>query len=605
MKTFFNFHLISVVLFVLSSCNNPTKPPNVVIVIIDDQGYGDMSCNGNPYLQTKAIDELYSSSVVFENFHVDPVCAPTRAALLTGQYSASVGVYMTYMGRHHLRMEDVTLADVFTENGYKTAIFGKWHLGDNYPFRPSDRGFQESLVHGGGAIGETPDYWGNDYYDDVYLRNDTLEQQTGYCTDVWFSEAKEFVKKNKDNPFFLYLSTNSPHGPLRVPEQYIKPFLGQPDISEERAWFYGMIANVDENLGAFRDFLSLEGLSENTIFIFMTDNGTRHGFSPKDKSGFNAGMRATKGSPYDGGHRVPLLIHWPAGGLDKHQKINELTAHFDLFPTLIDLLGFDSNEDMTLDGMSLSPLIMQEKSKWPERKLIVQNQVSFGQKLKDDLPVKYKKYAVMTDQWRLVGDELYDIKNDPGQKHDIAEEHFKVAKELKSHYESWWSELESTFEMYNSTIIGDPAQKEVTLSSQFWHGDYVPYNQYHIRNGMKANGYWDIEIAQSGNYEIVLRRWPEVLSMAMNDSPMDASIDTTRFYKGDKFNSPINRSIEVIAARLKVGDFDRTESIRDGQKMATFTVPLTRGKHYLKTWLIDSSADSVGAYYVSLKLIEQ
>jgi len=188
------------------------RRPNVIVIMTDDQGYGDMSCHGNPFVKTPKLYRLWAESVRLTDFHVDPTCSPTRAALMTGRYSFRTGVWLTYAGRHHLRRDEVTIADVFSRNGYRTAIFGKWHLGDNYPFRPDDRGFDESLIHGGGVVGETPDYWGNDYYDDVYLRNGRPERVQGYCTDVWFNEAMRFIAENRKRPFFLYIPTNAPHG---------------------------------------------------------------------------------------------------------------------------------------------------------------------------------------------------------------------------------------------------------------------------------------------------------------------------------------------------------------------------------------------------------
>ncbi len=608
MYTVYRFIVAWLTPLIIVSCGSDfgeeNARPNVIIIMTDDQGYGDMSCNGNPYIETPAIDEIYQTSLVLENFHVDPTCAPTRAALMTGKYSARVGVWMTYMGRHHLKMEEQTMADIFQENGYETAIFGKWHLGDNYPFRPSDRGFKESLVHGGGVIGETPDHWGNDYYDDVYLRNNTPEKQIGYCTDVWFKEAQKFVENSKDKPFFLYLTPNAPHGPLNVPYEYVKPFLNKPGISEERAWFYGMLANIDQNLRAFRTFLKESGLSENTVLIFMTDNGTRHGYTEKDSSGFNAGMRALKGSPYEGGHRVPCMIHWPSGDLDKHRKVNKLTAHFDLLPTLIDMLGLSADQMPAFDGVSLKPLIYKETATWPDRKLIVQNQITFGEKLVNDLPVKYKKFVVMDERWRMVGDELFDITDDTRQRNDVSAKYPEVREQLSEFYDEWWEALEPSFDEYNSTIIGSEAQNQVTLSSQFWHGDHVPYNQQHVRNGMNANGFWDIDIAKSGHYEVTLSRWPQELDLAINEVVPKPEPDTTRFFRDDKLRNLPSKELHFQLARLKVGQFDQTIGINPGDKEVAFEVHLEKGKHFLKSWLIDEQMDSVGAYYVSMRLLD-
>lgn len=288
--------------------------PNVIVIMTDDQGYGDLSAHGNPYVKTPRLDALHRESIRFTDFHVDPTCSPTRAALLTGRYSARAGVWLTYAGRNHLRRDEVTLADVFAHNGYATGIFGKWHLGDNYPFRPNDRGFQESLVHGGGVIGEAPDHWGNDYFDDVYLRNGNPERVSGYCTDVWFDEAMRFIRASQDGPFFVYLPTNAPHGPRHLPAGRLEPFLNRPGIPESRARFYGMMRQIDDNVGRLRTHLSESGLNDNTILVFLTDNGGTGGATLRTTlkpgetgflvNGFNAGMRGKKGAAYEGGHRA-------------------------------------------------------------------------------------------------------------------------------------------------------------------------------------------------------------------------------------------------------------------------------------------------------------
>ena len=256
------------------------------------------------------------------------------------------------------------MGDIFRRNGYKTAMFGKWHLGDNYPFRPHDRGFDEALYHGGGGISQTPDYWGNDYFDDTYFRNGSEQPFEGYCTDVWFQEAMAFIERqaegDQNRPFFCYLSTNAPHGPFRVPDAYSEVYR-RKDVPGERANFYGMITNIDDNMARLRHHLRVLGLEENTILIFMTDNGSAMGCNLDAqqfvRDGYNAGMRGKKGSAYEGGHRVPLFMHWPGGGFTEKQEVHELTANIDLLPTLIDLCDLEISENTTFHGTSIAPLL--------------------------------------------------------------------------------------------------------------------------------------------------------------------------------------------------------------------------------------------------------
>ena len=276
----------------LSSPETPRQKPNVILVITDDQGYGDLACHGNPIIKTPNLDLLHSQSTRLTNFHVSPTCAPTRAALMTGRYCNRTGVWHTIMGRSLLRKDETTMADVFSANGYKTAIFGKWHLGDNYPFRPADRGFGESLIHGGGGVGQAPDYWDNDYFDDTYFHNGKPKKFKGYCTDVWFDAAIKFIEKNKEKHFFCYLSTNAPHSPYNVEKKYSDLYKDNENVPN--ADFYGMITNIDENIGRLMKRLKNLKLENDTIFIFMTDNGTSAGF--RQGKGCNAGMRARKGS---------------------------------------------------------------------------------------------------------------------------------------------------------------------------------------------------------------------------------------------------------------------------------------------------------------------
>jgi len=533
--------------------------PNVVLVITDDQGYFDLGCHGNPTLKTPHLDRLYTQSVRLTDFHVCPLCSPTRAALMTGRYASRTGVWATTVGRSLPRAEEVTVADCFTAGGYQTGVFGKWHLGDNFPFRPQDRGFGEVLIHGGGGVGQTPDGWGNDYFDDTYYHNGRPEKFTGYCTDVWFDAALAFIRTNRERPFFVYLPTNAPHGPLLVAEKYSKPYLDQ-GVPASRAKFYGMVANIDENMGRLMDRLDELGLAENTILIFMTDNGTAAG---------NRGpMRGAKGSPYEGGHRVPCFIRWPAG-LEGGRDVDRLTAHFDLLPTLLDLCGLKKPEGVTLDGTSLAPLLTG-RGDLAERTLVVQTQQ------RED-PLKWKSCAVMTERWRLVnGKELFDVQADPEQKRDLAAANPEIVARLTGAYEAWWDDVFARVDEYSHIVIGSEAENPARLTGFDWCGTgfRIPWNQSHVRSaGFYATGHWKVDVARAGSYEFRLRRWPE----------------------------EEDRPIEAATARLQIGPIDQTQSIPEGAAEVTFQVELPAGKTRLETWFIEQGGKTRGATFVYVK----
>ena len=415
-----HFQVITVLSLLLLGSLPPTAAaaatrPNVVLIMTDDQGFGDLACHGNKILKTPALDRLHSQSVRLTNYHVDPTCSPTRSALLTGRYSTRTGVWHTIMGRSMMHTDEVTLAEVFAAGNYRTGCFGKWHLGDNYPLRPQDQGFHEVLVHGGGGVGQTPDFFGNDYFDDTYWHNGQTVKQKGYCTDVFFDAALRFIDGKSSNgggdkPFFCYIPTNAAHGPFLVADKYKKPYL-DAGVPARRAAFYGMIANIDENVARLRKHLAASGLADNTLLIFTTDNGTAAGAGRG--GGFNAGLRGTKGSEFDGGHRVPCFWYWPAGGLTGGRDVAQVTAHIDMLPTLSTICGLKPLTDRTIDGTSLVPLLSGNVDKWPARTLFVHSQ-------RLEFPRKLRKCAVMTDRWRLVnGKQLFDLNADYGQKTTI------------------------------------------------------------------------------------------------------------------------------------------------------------------------------------------
>jgi len=558
-----------------------TKRPNVVLVMTDDQGYGDLACLGNPMLRTPHIDKLYAHSIRLTDFHVGTTCSPTRASLLTGRYCNATGVWHTVMGRSLLREDEVTMADVFKAGGYRTAVFGKWHLGDNYPCRPQDRGFDETIVHGGGAIGNTQDYFGNDYFDDTYVHNGKREKYEGYCTDIWFDNAMRFIKEcsEQEKSFFCYLPTNAAHGPYNVAEHYAKLYQSNPDVPNPN--FYGMITNIDDNMGRLMRFLKENHLDDNTILIFMTDNGSA--VSIGDGKGFNAGMRGKKGSPYEGGHRVPCFIHWPGGDLTGPVDIGTLTGHIDLLPTLMDMCGLERLSGPKLHGRSLRALLYGKKHDLEDRTIVVDTQRV------EDL-IKWQNCSVMRRRWRLVSTEnrieLYDLEKDPGQEKDISGDHPDVVEQLRGEYEKYWLETSQRGGEYVRIQLGHDAENPACLTGHDWHDaktGFPVFAQGQVRQAIQSNGFWTVEVSRAGRYEFQLRRWPKEV-----DQPINGAI-------------PNGKAISAVEAKLKIGDIEQTVPVTAADKAAVFTVDLKGGPAKLQSWLIDEGGESRGAYYVYVK----
>lgn len=528
--------LICLWLFLLALPTLAADRPNVILIITDDQGYGDISAHGNTILKTPNLDALHAKSIRLTDYHVDPTCSPTRSALMSGRYSTRTGVWHTINGRSMMHSDEYTLAEYFRDNGYNTAMFGKWHLGDNAPCRPQDQGFEHVVWHKGGGITQGPDYFGNDYFDDTYDVNGKWQKFEGYCTDVFFRESMKYIDeaKKKDEPFFIYLSTNAPHGPFLVDEKYSKPYknLGVPG---DAAPFYGMIANIDENVGKLRAYLDEQGMAENTLLIFTTDNGTARGsFKPtKEKvsiKGFNAGMRGNKGSKYDGGHRVPFFIHWPGGGLNKGRDLDLLTQHIDILPTLGELVGIKASADNKLkrgaiDGRSFAPMITGRATVEPTDTRFVHSQ-------RVHLPQKWRNAAVMTERWRLTGSkELYDIEKDPGQSNNVADKHPDVVEQLLGDYDQWWDSLKPIFNDVVRYDLGG-AENPTTLMSHDWlvKEKQAPWHQNHVNKNALINGPFMVNIVKRGMYRITPMRWPEYV-----DKPsgvVESSVQAAHFKDG-------------------------------------------------------------------------
>ena len=566
-----------------------SSKPNVVLIISDDQGYGDLGCLGNPELKTPEIDKLYAESIRLTDYHVAPTCSPTRCALQTGHWTDRTGVWHTIMGRSLLRENEVTIGQIFQDSGYATGMFGKWHLGDNYPYRPEDRGYTEVMRHGGGGVGQTPDFWDNAYFDGSYFHNSKPEPVKGFCTDVWFDYAKRFIRQQKkaDKPFFAYIATNAPHGPMHSPESYSKPY---QHLGTHVANFFGMIANIDENVGKMRAFLKKQGLEKNTILIFTTDNGTSSGSNV-----YNAKMRGKKGSEYDGGHRVPFFIYWPEGGYVGGKDVDPVTAHVDILPTLIDLCHVDAPQGVKFDGRSLRPLLEAkaslEEGTWPDRLLVTDSQ-----RVKD--PIKWRKCSVMSSRWRFVnGKELYDIHVDPGQEQNVAPDYPDVVKRMTAFYEAWWAELEPTFSQNCSIYVGHPADNPARLTCHDWiTTGLTPWNQAHIRTAMTGEentGYWNINVVETGEYKIRLRRWPEEAATAI-----DAGLPAGAAVPGDKaFRDHNGVAFPASRVALQIGRQEVEQEVPAGVQEVVFRLKLPKGETQLSGRFFTADGKWIGTYY--------
>ena len=588
--------LVVLALVAAAGCGAPADDrPNIILVITDDQGYGDIGAHGNAKIRTPHLDAMHAESVRLTNFHVDPTCSPTRSALVTGRYSSRTGVWHTIMGRSIVHRDEKTFADVLAGAGYSTAFFGKWHLGDTSPYRPIDRGFQEAVYHGGGGVGQTPDYWGNDYFDDTYWHNGEPTAYEGYCTDVFFDNALRFIGEQAESgtgPFFVYLSTNAPHGPFLVDDKYSEPYAddGVPSPMDK---FYGMIENIDDNMGRLRAKLDELGIAENTLLIFMTDNGTAAGVTnthPTQRvgstnqqllakaeeladaqawQGFNAGMRGRKGSEYDGGHRVPFFMRWPAGSLGEPRDVGNLTAHIDVLPTFADIAGAGVQPHLDWDGTSLLPLLRGEE--WSDRTLTVHSQ-------RIRYPERWRKSSVMTERYRLVnGEELYDMESDPGQLQDIAEENPEAVAMLRDAYDSWWDRIDDRFDQHVHLDIGSDAENPARITAHDWlppdDSVQVPWNQGHVSRAPAVNGTWNINVTQAGTYEFSL-------------------------YQRD---APAEFPIEAAAATLRIGEAESSAPVPDGASSVQFTMDLPAGKTTMDTLFKAPDGAERGAFFVYAK----
>ncbi len=573
----------------------PAGRPNVIVILTDDQGYGEFSCFGNPRLRTPNLDRLHAEGVRFTDFHVTPMCAPTRAQLMTGRDAMFTSATNPSSGRGLLRTGLPTMADVFAANGYRTGLFGKWNLGDAYPYRPEDRGFHDAVWFPSTHIGSLPDAWNNDYFSDRYRRHGGLKQYEGYCADVFFEQAMDWMRERHAarEPFFVYLPLNTPHKPFFVPRRYREPY---EDLPGDLPAFYGMIANIDENIGWLEDMLRETGLRDDTILVFLTDNGTVAG-----ARFFNAGLRGRKVQLYEGGHRVPCFLRWPAAGW-RPRDIGGLTECQDLLPTLLELCGLKTPEGLEFDGVSLAGLLRGEIERAPDRTLVVQytpvrvNAGVVGSPEAAAPPVepKYGNAAVMWRQWRLIdGSKLYDLARDPGQRINLIDRHPEIADRLRRYYDEWWKRVEPYGRSFVPVHVGAGAENPTLLTGCEWAGVWMD-QCLQVRRGDRRNGFWHVYVEKAGDYEFSLRRWPEAAGAALSEG--------VPAHEGEIGHYPAGVPLPIAKAKIRVGSRELSQSVGARDKAATFRLPLTEGRTKLKTWFFDADGNEIcGAYYVTAR----
>jgi len=570
------------------------RPLNVIVVMTDDQGYPDLGVHGNPVIRTPHMDSLAAESVRFTDFHVNPFCSPTRAALLTGRTSDRTGVTRTNFQRNYLRRDEVLMPEFFQASGYRTGIFGKWHVGGNYPYRPIDRGFDRWIGLGNNGLATTSDLWNNDRLDDRYWSDGQIVARPGFCTDVYFDEAMRFMEaaRAQGTPFFAYIATNVPHWDWNVRPEWLKPYEGIDP--PERACFYASIERVDWNLGRLVELLSDTGLAGRTLLVFLTDNGTD---VPGKQTAYSAGMRGHKGSLYEGGHRVPCFFRGPRAVIGKPRDVDAFTAHVDLLPTFVDLCGLTApaREHLPWDGRSLRPLLSGDGA-WPDRTLVMHVHNHLEQ------PKKGVNAVVMTSKWRLInGKELYEIRQDRAQQHDVAAKHPEVVEMLRDAYDEHWAELAWDEHPPERPVLGGPGSPTLRLTPDLTqNGNFIW--QHAVREGRRLEPpVWLLDVERAGEYRFELRRWPREVDRPMT-APLPPNHDDGLIYCGHANSTTAvpgkAMPIASVELRLSTGSVLRAPVPPDARSVS-FDVELPAGPLDVEAWLLDHRGERLtGAYYV-------
>ena len=540
---------LTICLVLTASTVHAQDRPNIILIMTDDQGIGDVGVNGNPFLETPNIDRLSTESTSLENFYVHPVCTPTRACLMTGRYNYRTRAIDTYIGRAMMEPEEITIAEILGEAGYQTGIFGKWHLGDCYPMRAIDQGFQSALIHRGGGIGQPSDPLAarSKYTDPILFRNGIGESFKGYCTDIYYQAAIDFIRDSQQagQPFFVYLPDNTPHGPFGdVPQDLYAYYLAKN--IDRSAWgtknpnqafkakdadflarVYAMIGNVDRNIGKLLDALETMAIADNTIVIFMCDNGP-------NSNRYTMGYRGNKASVYEGGIRSPFWIRWP-NQIAAGNSLSDISAHIDILPTLLGLAKISAPKDLKLDGVDLSALLLGKPQSTANRNIFIQSH-------RGNQPREFHHMAVRNAKWKLVHHsgfgkegfngnprfELFDMLSDPKEKKDVAQQYPDVVNDLKTSYQNWFKDVGSTRpDNYSPPRIIIDGRKEnpVTLTRQDWRRT--------SKQGWGNRGYWRLRLIEpqilSFHCRLADNRPADEITLYINDQPIDTiTTDSSR-----------------------------------------------------------------------------
>ena len=547
------------------------EQPNIILVLTDDQDFYDLGFQGNPEVDTPNLDQLASESLEMGRFYVSSLCSPTRASLLTGRSHQRTGILHTSRGATRLADDETTIAELLASGGYRTGIFGKWHLGDNYASRPQDQGFEETFNHKSGGIGQPPDEAGT-YWKPVVHHNGKREVHDRYCTDLFFDKAIEYMNRDDDRPYFIYIPTNVPHSPFDVDPEYYQPFVDQ-GIEEKTARIYGMVKNLDENMGRLLTVLKETGEAENTLVIFMSDNG---GVS---RTGFQGDFRGHKGDIYEGGIRAPFIVRWPSG-IRNTNKINTIAAHYDLLPTLAAVAGIDLPAKLELDGRNLLPLWQTGKGEYlGQRTLVVQFVKSIEQAL-------YKCATAIRQDYKLIINpdsafdsgfvpdrsknhlQLYDIGKDPGEANDLKQQKPEVVEELLSSYEAWYNSVKASRNMLPGRIFIDPKKENPVHLSRYQEG-------YHWHHDSDPEG-WMLDVKKTGTYRIHFtdsKKYPFSLELFWKRNPSSTLI--------------VKWMDELRAIPVTVGDSYVDIPLHTGKGRFDLYFVLNDGDKTMKNWNCD------------------